>query len=196
MKTRPFLTCVAAFAALLWASAAEASCIQPPPLDQAIAQADVVFVGTVQDIDHGGLTATFHVEEMWKGTVGETVVVHGGPGIAALEDAARKGQGVATSVDRTYTAGTRYLVLPHGKADGVLLDNICSSTQPYTDELDSYRPSAAQPPGGGEPVRETSPVNDGGRGPLAWALVALLAALGAGLAIVIARSRLKAHRAA
>jgi hypothetical protein len=194
----------AAAAALAGAPTAQASCAPAPPLDQAIAQANVVFVGTVQSTEHGGLTANFRVEDVWKSGVGATAVVHGGPGIAALEDAARKGLGVATSVDRTYEMGTRYLVVSHGKADGVLLesgqvwsDNICSSTQPYKDDLASFRPAGAHPPAeGGSAVGSTSPPAESGRSPLLWALLAAAVALGTGLTIVLMRSRLRAGRAA
>jgi hypothetical protein len=187
----------AAAAALAGAPTAQASCAPAPPLDQAIAQANVVFVGTVQSTEHDGLTANFRVEDVWKGEVGATAVVHGGPGIAALEDAARKGLGVATSVDRTYEMGTRYLVVSHGKADGVLLDNICSSTQPYKDDLASFRPAGAHPPAeGGSAVGSTSPPAESGRSPLLWALLAAAVALGTGLTIVLMRSRLRAGRAA
>jgi hypothetical protein len=184
----------AAGVALASAPAASASCVVAPPLDQAIAQADVVFVGTVDATDHDGLTATFRVDEVWKGNVGETAVVHGGPGIAALEEAAQKGQGVATSVDRTYTQGKRYLVLPYGKAGGVFLDNVCSSTQLFTDELVSFRPTTATPPlakGGASGVSNELGDTDG-LGP--WTLLGVL--LGAAvLTAAFAGWGLRARRA-
>jgi hypothetical protein len=185
---------VATAGALANAPAASASCAPPPPLEQAVAQAGVVFVGTVESTEHGGLTATFRVHEVWKGEVGRTAVVHGGPGITPLEDAARKGLGVASSVDRTYTAGTRYLVVSHDQAEGVLRDNICSSTQTYTDELASSRPPTAHPPlEGTAAAGGARSADDGGQRPLLWAL---LAAFGVLVLLTIFPVRLRAGRAA
>jgi hypothetical protein len=126
---------------------ADASCVEPPPLAESIAAAQVVFVGTVTALDHEGRVATFRVEEVWKGGVlGETVVVNGGPSLRELERAERDGFGIASSVDRTYEAGVRYLVVSHGAAGDVLRDNACSSTQAYSTELDRFRPAGASPP--------------------------------------------------
>jgi hypothetical protein len=190
MTRRPFLLLLVALAAVTSAPAAEASCIQAPPLRQAIDEADVVFVGTVLALDHDGRTATFRVEEIWKGTLGETVVVHGGPGFEAIESAAARGQGVASSVDRTYSAGKRYLVLPWGKSGGLLRDSICSSTQPYTDDMAGLRPATAHPPlAEGDGPAPTSPADDDRTGPLLWMLLGALAVLGAALTVLWARLR-------
>ena len=149
----------------------------------------------MQSTQHAELTATFQVEDVWKGQVGATAVVHGGPGIAALEEAARTGTGVASSVDRTYTSGTRYLVFSHGKADGVLLDSICSSTHAYTDELSSFRPPDAHPPlAESQAAGGTAASEDAGQDPLLWALLAVLGVLAA-LTIVLLRTRFRARRA-
>lgn len=162
-----------------------------PPLRQSLAESDIAFVGTVVALDHDGRTATFRVEDVWKGVLPETVVVHGGPGIAAIEKASRKGQGVATSVDRLYSAGTRYLVLPYGRSGHVLLDNACTNTQPYTDDLAGLRPPGAHPPlaGGRELVVPTS--SDGGGSRSTWILLAVLAAAGAALTVFFVWVRLR-----
>jgi hypothetical protein len=193
MMRRPVVVLVVALAALGSVPVAKASCAQAPPLRQSVAEADIVFVGTVVGLDHDGRTATFRVEAVWKGALGETVVVHGGPGIAAIEEASRKGQGVATSVDRTFSAGTRYLVLPFGSSGDVLQDNICSNTQPYTDDLARLRPTGAHPPLAGDAPVGPSATGDDGRS--TWILLGGLAALATALATALAWSRLRARRA-
>jgi hypothetical protein len=187
MTRRPALVLGFVLVALASAPAAEASCVQPPPVSQSVAEADVAFVGTVVALDHDGRTATFRVEDVWKGAVPETVVVHGGPGIATIEEAARQGRGVATSVDRTYTAGTRYLMLPSGKAKGVFLDNSCTNTQPYTAGLADLRPAGAHPPDIDAAASNGAPAPaDGSRNGWAWLLLVALAVAGAGLAASLA----------
>jgi hypothetical protein len=191
MTPRHILVLAVLLAALSSAQAAKASCAPAPPLRNSIAEADIAFVGTVVSLDHDGRTATFRVEDVWKGKVEETVVVHGGPGIAAIESAAARGEGVASSVDRSYSLGTRYLVLPFGRSGDVLGDNICSNTQPYTEGLASLRPAGAHPPltDGGMPA--TSVASGDGSDSFTWWFVALLAAAGltAGLAWLGLRAR-------
>jgi hypothetical protein len=191
MTWRHILVLAVVLAALGSAPAAKASCAPASPLRNSIAEADIVFVGTVVALDHDGRTATFRVEDVWKGKVGETVVVHGGPGIAAIESAAARGEGVASSVDRSYSMGTRYLVLPFGRSGDVLGDSICSNTRPYADGLASPRPASAHPPlaDGGVPASPTA--SGDGSDSFTWPLVALLAAAGvtAGLAWLGLRAR-------
>ena len=193
---RLVLVIAAAIAAVYAAPAAEASCAPAPPLRESLAEAHIAFVGTVVALDHDGRTATFRVEDVWKGVVPETVVVHAGPGIDAIEDAAAKGQGVASSVDRTYTAGSRYLVLPFGRSGDVLRDSICSNTQRYSDDLAGLRPASAHPPlaGGTEPEAPTSTGDAGGGS--SWILPAGLAAAGAALAGAFAWLRARGRRTA
>jgi hypothetical protein len=124
---------------------AAADCIILPPLDEALAAAPVAFVGTVVETEHEGRTATFEVEEVWKGSVGERAVVNGGPAVAEMERAEAKGEIVATSVDRAYENGVRYLVVPFGARGKVFTDNACSSTQPYTAKLARHAPQGAGP---------------------------------------------------
>lgn len=151
MARRTFAFRLAAFTAAIVGSLAlpqpaAASCITLPALDEALAAAPVAFVGTVAETKHDGRTATFEVEEVWKGSVGARVVVNGGPEVDAMEAAEANGGGVVTSVDRAYEAGVRYLVIPFGARGKVLTDNACSSTQPYTAALASHAPPGATPP--------------------------------------------------
>lgn len=135
MRTRGWMA-VGVFAwVLLPAGTASASCLVPPPLDVGLAEAQTVFVGRVIDLANQGRTATFAVEEVWKGTMAEEAVVVGGPSGNAF-----------TSVDRTFQEGTRYLVIPVRGAGSSFADNACTLTQPYTQELATFRPEDAHPP--------------------------------------------------
>lgn len=125
---------------LMAAGPAAASCEVLGPVDQALAKAQTVFVGTVIGLDFGGRVATFDVAEIWRGTTGSTVVVNGGPSMEELWSARRQGSDVATSVDRSYELGTTYLVVSHGREAGVLADNACSATQPFNTDLEELRP--------------------------------------------------------
>jgi len=115
------------------------SCIQPPPLPDAVAQAEIAFVGTVTATINDGRWATVAVEEIWKGPDMPPVVeVHGG------------GPNPSDSLaDRTFTAGTRYVFFPYVE-DGVLTDNICSSTMEFPFEI-SFRPESFRTPTPSEP---------------------------------------------
>jgi hypothetical protein len=112
-----------------------ASCIMPPPIEEAVRDADVVFVGTVIRVANLDRWATVAVEEVWKGPdMAPLVEVRGGPGGNA-----------ASSVDRSFTAGTRYLFLPF-IAEGALQDSSCSSTTEFAADLIRLRPATAHPP--------------------------------------------------
>lgn len=107
----------------------------PPRVDDAVKDADIVFVGTVTSVANAGRWAMVTVEEVWKGPdLAPIVEVRGGP----------EGN-TATSVDRSFTAGTRYLFLPF-IAEGVLQDSACSSTAEFTADLVRLRPATARPP--------------------------------------------------
>lgn len=134
---------------MLWAPGqAAASCAVLPGAEAGWKLADAVFVGTVTSVANGGRWATVRVEEVWKGPDQPAeVVVRGGPG-----------GNVATSVDRTYEVGTRYLFAA-GISDGNLVDNSCSATAPVdTVDLGAIRPADVRAPVGG-----TQPAGD--RGP-------------------------------
>ncbi|MGI8607395.1 MAG: hypothetical protein ACR2L0_09660 [Gaiellaceae bacterium] len=192
MPRRTFVshsTVVAAaiLASLALSQPAAASCMRPPPLDKALAAVPVVFVGTVVDTQHDGRTATFDVEEIWKGSVGARVVVNGGPSVAEMENAEAQGQVAATSVDRAYETGVRYLVVPFGASGNVLTDNACSSTQPYTAKLASHAPPGAAPPESATSALAPSSSNDEGAQPWQFVLVALGMAALLAVALAIAR---------
>ena len=116
------------------ASSVTASCATTPSINEAVLLGDVVFVGTVLRTGNGGRWATVRVEERWSGarSLGETVDVHGGPE-----------PGTATSIDRTYVT-TRYLFVVH-HGDGVLEDDQCTATTPWTPDLARLRPIDVSP---------------------------------------------------
>ncbi len=128
--------------AVLWApGGASASCLALPPGQAAWASADAVFVGTVTSVANGARWATVHVEEVWIGPDQPAeVVVRGGP----------EGN-TATSVDRSYTVGMRY-VFGVTVVDGQLHDSACSgTTQADAIDLDAMRPDDVRQPVGGTP---------------------------------------------
>lgn len=80
---------------------AQASCAQMPSLQEAVATAPLVFVGTVVSTSDGDRVARVSVESIWKGPdLPAYVDVHGSPS---------SGSGTATSVDRRFRAGERDL---------------------------------------------------------------------------------------
>jgi hypothetical protein len=96
---------------------AAASCAPPIPIDQALSEADNVFVGSVVGLAEADRTATFAVDEVWRGAdLPAQVVVHGGPGGDTF-----------SSVDRTWEANGTYIVFAT-IVDGQLTDNACSNT--------------------------------------------------------------------
>ena len=140
---RPHRVLAAAILSLaaLWAPAgASASCAFVPDAAQ-WATADAVFVGTAISVANGARWATVRVEEVWQGPDQPVeVVVRGGPG-----------GNVATSVDRTYTVGIRYLFAV-SVVDGELADSSCSgTTQADAIDLDELRPPDVRQPAGTAP---------------------------------------------
>ncbi len=114
---------------------ASASCAPPPPIEQGLADAGVVMVGTVMTVTNADRWADVRVEEIWKGRDLPAIVqVRGG-----VEP------GTATSVDRTYEPGTRYLFVVRTDA-GYLSDDSCTLTQPYGPQLERHRPDAPRTP--------------------------------------------------
>ncbi len=152
--------------------AAEASCAAGgASLQQTIGSAPTVFVGTVTDLSNGGRMATVRVDDIWRGsTIPSSVAVVGSPDLHAA----------ATSVDRTYVTGARYLFVPDGGGPESFTDNSCTATQLYTPDLNALRPASAR----GAPTRGESTF------PLAVALVVTLIVLvGAGSALFLRRRR-------
>lgn len=103
--------------------------------------AGVVFVGTVLSTANGDREAVVKVERIWRGPDMVTYVrVKGTPGTADR----------ATSVDRTYQTGQRYLFAPENSSPP-FEDNSCSGTQVYTSALAAQAPAdARQPKPGGD----------------------------------------------
>ena len=116
--------------------AALASCAVTPQLATAIGNAPAVFVGTVTSVDHAGRVATVHVQDIWKGRVAADVQVVGTPDLNAG----------ATSVDRYYSVGQKYLFIPFAGGGDAFQDNNCTLTQAYSASLATFRPSDAVGP--------------------------------------------------
>jgi hypothetical protein len=114
---------------------AEASCAIQPAFPAVLDSARVVFVGTVTSTSDRDRRATVRVETIWKGPDLPAVVeVFGSPVV---------GGGAATSVDRSYQVGVRYLFVPTN--DGPpFQDNACTPTRPYTPEVAAYIPADAR----------------------------------------------------
>ncbi|MCP3976289.1 MAG: hypothetical protein GY720_17535 [bacterium] len=146
-----------------------ASCVAPPPLDQAIAEAETVFVGTVVALDFDARLATFEVIEVWKGDVSTEATVNGGPSLQELASARAQGQSLFTSVDRQFGAGQTYLVVSHGRSGEIFFDNSCSSTQLVSAETELARPASAHAPSAAPEPLEATEVDTGVR----WILPAI-----------------------
>jgi hypothetical protein len=119
-----------------------ASCAAPPSDEVAVNQSDIVVVGTVLTTRSQNRIATVSTEEVWKGDVAKTLEVFGGPADT----------NAATSVDRTFVVGRRYLFFvrepaAHGYQatfGGRYEDSICSSTKAWTTDLARLRPASAR----------------------------------------------------
>jgi hypothetical protein len=120
-----------------------ADCMAPPPFDEAVKTADIILVGTVTATINGNRWATVAVEEIWRGPdLPVALQIKGGPDANA-----------ASSVDRAFEVGQRYVFFPYFEADseplpgvpaGALADNSCTSTQVWNDELAAFRPADAR----------------------------------------------------
>jgi hypothetical protein len=150
----------------------------PPPIEDAVLFGDVVFVGTVLRTENEGRWPTVRVEERWKGSSGlaDTVVVRGGPE-----------PGTATTADRTYLPG-RYLFIVENE-NGVLVDDACSGTVAWTDDLVPLRPVGVAPAAAELPTDPLGSINPSDLAAVAGLLVALLIAIVAYLWVLRARRR-------
>jgi hypothetical protein len=175
------LSLMAVGALLASPGTALADCMPPPPIEVAVETAEIVFVGTVTETAQGNRWASVAVEEIWRGPDLEaSVVVKGGPA-----------GNMATSVDRYFEAGVRYLFFPYADQEqGGLADNSCSSTQPWTEDMAKLRPADARTPveGPGEPSAGGFDVA-GLAGPVALVAVVFVVLLAIGL---VARGRSEA----
>jgi hypothetical protein len=141
-RTKSLLGALIATVVIFVAAApVSASCAAPLSLDEALASADLVVVGTVVAARSNDRIATVAIEDIWKGDAEASIGVAGGPD--SLNG--------ATSVDRTYQVGTRYLFFifepavhnSPGTFGARYEDNGCTDTRPYTAALDSLRPASA-----------------------------------------------------
>ena len=174
----PVCASLLAVAALVAPAHVAASCADFPPLDEHLARAGVVFVGTVMAVADEKRTATVAVEEIWRGpNLPAEVTVHG-----SFEPEA------FTSVDRTFEAGTRYLFGP-AVADGRLQDDSCTATRPWTDELVDLRPTTVATP---EPLPTRAQDEGGGTIPVALVVAAMVVL--AGSSVMAFRSRPREQR--
>lgn len=139
MKTLRVLRVLAAVAALAYVlppSAVLASCMMPPPVEEAAQNAEIVFVGTVAETSNHNSWASVVVDEVWRGPdQPATVVVKGGP----------EGN-MATSVDRSFEVGVKYLFFPYADETGGLADNSCTNTVQWSADLAQLRPADARQP--------------------------------------------------
>ncbi len=151
-------------------------CVQPLPLEKAVASADLVFVGTVTAVDNGGRMATVTVTELWKGDVPTPVILNGGQNPATQ-----------SPDDRVFDVGATYLFVPT-MVNGALVDSACSPTVPWSDDLARLRPQSI-----GQPLR-TAPASPGPLAFLGWlggplAMVGLIGGGAIALSLLIARRR-------
>ena len=181
VRTVPMATAMA----LLWLLATAAahspaawalSCIAPPPMDEAVVQAEIAFVGTVTAVANDAHLASISVEEVWAGPDLPSVVEVGNVRPA----------GDPESVwDRSYTQGVRYLFFPYVE-DGRLVDGPCTFTREWQPELEQYRPTSVRTPDEVAPER-TDPLAslDGLAVPVAG--IAILAIVIIGGAMLVSR---------
>lgn len=141
VMTKAWLAALLALGAfgVIGTAGAQASCarLTSPSLQEHVAAAPLVFVGTVVSTSDGDRVARVRVESIWKGPdLPAYVDVHGSPA---------SGWGAATSVDRRFRAGERDLFVLFSDRPPYQ-DNNCSATQPYTAELGALAPDDARPP--------------------------------------------------
>jgi len=168
------LPAIAALALFATPVVTSASCIQPPPIEQVLKTAEIVFVGTVTATSNRDSWANVTVEEIWKGPdQAASIVIKGGPGGNA-----------ATSVDRAFKPGVKYLFFP-SLNDGALQDNSCSSTTEWSADLLKLRPADTRVLNGAKAGTAVSDLS-GVLAPLAVAILVAGILLAVGL---LARSR-------
>lgn len=160
-------------------SATIASCAMIPTIDNAVATAEIVVVGTVTSTSNANRWAEVAVQEVWRGPdMRTTIVVQGGPAGNAM-----------TSVDRSFQVGVTYVFFPNlDQSTGIFADNSCTSTTELTDDIERLRPADARPPLGGTSTAPTG-FDVGSLLPVGVALAVFAVLLVAG---VLARGRQEA----
>jgi hypothetical protein len=152
------------------------ACPSQPALADGLAQADVVFVGSVIFLENSDRWVIVNVEERWKGAgaLGESIEVRGSGD-----------PGSSTLIDRTYEQ-QRYLFAV-AKGEGHLVDNLCTATTPWSDALARLRPDGVEAAPG---LAVASPIDDVNMD-VFLPVVGLLAALGIVLIayVIILRAR-------
>jgi hypothetical protein len=130
------LAAAAALAFVLPPSAVLADCMMPPPVEEAVQTSEIVFVGTVAETSNHNSWASVVVEETWRGPdQPAAVIVKGGPA-----------GNMATSVDRFFEVGVKYLFFPYADEAGGLADNSCTNTVQWSADLAQLRPADARQP--------------------------------------------------
>jgi hypothetical protein len=171
------IAAVAAIAPLAAPAPTFASCAIMADIRDAMTSADIIFVGTVTATANRDTWATVTVEDVWRGPDQPAqVLIKGGPAGNA-----------ATSVDRTFAVGEKYLFFPYADPAGGISDNSCSSTRVWSPDLAALRPADARAAQGVvAPVVENGFDVDGLLAPLAVGVLVAGALLGVGL---LARGR-------
>ncbi len=169
---------VAALFATTWVSPpAQASCA-PFTIGEALARAEVLFVGVATaNREHGSYTK-FRVEEVWKGPdLAPGVWVQGGQdqGPWPFNNFA----GVSSSNDIRFDVGERYLVATNAET---FTTSVCSGTRGFEPSLREYAPSSVRGPTRGGLSGADAPPSL-----LLLNASAILASVGLGLMVVFAR---------
>jgi len=161
-------------------SLALASCIAPPPFEEAISRAPAVFVGTVSAVRFDGRWATVSVVEVWKGKgLPSRVEVRSGIG----------SDNVMSSVDRIYEVDKTYLFVPYRRNGDVLRDNACTRTTRFRTELSRLRPSGAYEPSATPTPESPTPEVDEQDDGIRWLLLGAAIVGSVGIAWVLFRRR-------
>jgi hypothetical protein len=145
-------------------------------LAERLQEAPVVFVGRVAATENKGRTARVRVEQVWKGgPVADRVTVKGGAEGNA-----------ASSVDRSFEVGVRYLFAP--VRDGASFrDNFCTATVEYSGDVARLVPDTVT-----LPRRSAS----GSSGVAVQAAIALvLVVIGVIVSVIASRRRRRARPA-
>lgn len=124
-------------------SPASASCAGLPPLPARLSGASVAFVGTVLATARQDRLALVRVETIWKGpALPPLIEVNGSPALPGSP--LIFGGGSATSDDRRYKIGERYLFIP--TSGPPFLESECSGTAPYSAVVATFSPAVARSP--------------------------------------------------